>query len=276
MGSSLAAPLLSLFLAAAPGEPASPAPEGRDAAPFEAPQAQDSQPQPPKPGLLRQIGGDFGRTFASEGSLWIFGAGAAAALAARPLDRSIQRSRFNSDLHDSTTLDALFEPGHRAGDVSVQLGAPLAMLAVGKLAKKRRLTELGGDLFRAQVVSGSLTTVLKLSVDRQRPDGSNRLSFPSGHASGAFASATVVQRRYGWKAGAPAYAVAAWIAASRLNENKHFLSDVTFGAAIGIAAGRAVTVGRGRLRVTATPQAVAGGGAGLQLTLVRRPGPPRQ
>jgi membrane-associated phospholipid phosphatase len=53
----------------------------------------------------------------------------------------------------------------------------------------------------------------------------------------SFASATVLQRELGWKVGIPAYAVASFIGASRIEDKRHFLSDVAFGAAIGIARG---------------------------------------
>ncbi len=106
---------------------------------------------------------------------------------------------------------------------------------------------------------------MKYGVRRTRPDGSNAASFPSGHSSGTFASATVLHRHYGWKAGVPAYAVATWVAASRLNENKHFLSDVAFGAAVGILGGRTVTFGHGSTRFEVAPLA-APGGAGVRLT----------
>ena len=42
---------------------------------------------------------------------------------------------------------------------------------------------------------------------------------------------------------APAYAVAAYVGASRVQAGKHFTSDVVFGAALGIVAGRTVTLG---------------------------------
>ena len=58
----------------------------------------------------------------------------------------------------------------------------------------------------------------------------------------AFATATVLQGHFGWKAGVPAYAFAGFVAASRMAADKHYLSDVLLGAGIGIAAGRTVTV----------------------------------
>ena len=61
-----------------------------------------------------------------------------------------------------------------------------------------------------------------------------------------FATATVLQRDLGWKVGVPAYGLATYVAASRIQDKRHFLSDVTFGAAIGIVAGRSVTIGQRR------------------------------
>ena len=52
--------------------------------------------------------------------------------------------------------------------------------------------------------------------------------------------------------------MASYVAASRLSENQHFLSDVVFGAAIGIAAGRTVTFGTGSTRFEVSPMATPG------------------
>ena len=52
-----------------------------------------------------------------------------------------------------------------------------------------------------------------------------------------------------------------------IEEKRHFLSDVAFGAAIGIMAGRTVTIGRGDARFALAPMPVAGGG-GISLTWV--------
>jgi hypothetical protein len=79
----------------------------------------------------------------------------------------------------------------------------------------------------------------------------------------------VLQRHFGWKVGAPAYGVAAYVAASRVEMKRHYLSDVAFGAALGIVAGRTVTVGRThRFMVTPLP-AASGTGGGVGLTLLR-------
>ena len=122
--------------------------------------------------------------------------------------------------------------------------------------------------FASQIVAQTVTQGIKLAVGRTRPDGT-QFSFPSGHSASSFATATVLQRHLGWKAGVPAYALATFVAASRVQVKRHYLSDVTMGAAIGIIAGRAVTVGRGDARFAVAPSAVPGG-AGVNFTWVGR------
>ena len=97
------------------------------------------------------------------------------------------------------------------------------------------------DAAQALIVNSAWTGLLKYSLHRTRPDGTDALSLPSGHTSSAFALATVAERHYGWKAGLPAYLLAAGIGASRIESNKHYLSDVIAGAAIGTIVGRTVT-----------------------------------
>ncbi len=78
-----------------------------------------------------------------------------------------------------------------------------------------------------------LTYLLKYTVRKERPDHSDRMSFPSAHTSISFANAAFVQRRYGWKWGAPAYAVAAYVGWSRTYARRHDWWDVAAGAVIG-------------------------------------------
>ena len=76
---------------------------------------------------------------------------------------------------------------------------------------------------------------IKRLVNRTRPDGETKpsnSSFPSSHAAGAFALATVFSRR--WRRLWPLwFLAAALVASSRLYLNRHFLSDVVVGAMIG-------------------------------------------
>ena len=153
------------------------------------------------------------------------------------------------------------------GGSLVQIGGALTTYALGHLVARPGVAELGRDLIRVQVLAGVVTQGLKYAVGRERPDGSSRRSFPSGHSSGTFAAAVVLQNHYGWKVGAPALGVASYVAASRLSENRHYLSDVVFGAAIGLAAGRAVTFRLRDTRFELTPIA-AHGGAGVHVAVV--------
>lgn len=150
----------------------------------------------------------------------------------------------------------------------VQLGAPLLTYAVGRLVRKPAVAHIGGDLFRSQVLVQGITQGTKLAARRTRPDGTS-LSFPSGHTASAFASAAVLERHFGWKIGLPAYGLATYVATSRLSENRHFLSDVIFGAAVGVVAGRAVTIGHGNARFALAPTVVPGG-AGIAFVKISR------
>jgi membrane-associated phospholipid phosphatase len=137
------------------------------------------------------------------------------------------------------------------------------------LFDQSKASHFGVDLLRAQIVTEGLVEALKFSVRRERPDGSNRQSFPSGHAAVTFAGATVLERHLGWKRAALAYAIATYVAASRLHDNVHYLSDVAFGAAVGTIAAR--TVARhGRDTWTFVPVSVPGGGVAIYAIRVER------
>jgi len=90
----------------------------------------------------------------------------------------------------------------------------------------------------ALVANGVTTIVLKKIIGRERPNGSNNRSMPSGHTSQSFAVATVVNEIYGQNAGIVAYLVATLVGISRINDNEHYLSDVIVGAGLGTIIGR--------------------------------------
>jgi membrane-associated phospholipid phosphatase len=141
------------------------------------------------------------------------------------------------------------------------MGAALLTYGLGRAFKNDCAAAVGGELVQAQLISQVLTYGIKGSVRRSRPEGGG-FSFPSGHTTAAFASATVLQRHFGWKVGFPAYAAATYVAASRVQGQRHYLSDVAFGAALGVVAGRTVTVPGGHkltLGPVATPLGAAAG-----------------
>lgn len=215
-----------------------------------------------RPGLLRPFGdalADIGRLPSWQNALWLTG-GLAAAGAAYPADDRISRE-FAATRTDS------FKAGKFIGATPLQLGASFTAYVIGRAQDRPKLMALGHDLVEAQVLTEILTQGIKQSVRRGRPDGGN-YSFPSGHAAVTFASATVIQRHLGWKAGVPAYAVATYVAASRVQMRRHFLSDVAFGATLGLVAGRTVPIGGGR--ALAVAPAAAPGGGGVTFTWLGR------
>jgi membrane-associated phospholipid phosphatase len=202
--------------------------------------------------FVGDVVGDLVRLPSKDTAMWL-AIGLSAAAGARAVDQPL-----SSQMSGTRALDGVFAPGATIGGARLQIGAALATYTVGRLAKSPRVAAVGTDLVRAQILTQILTGSIKSSVRRGRPDGT-QFSFPSGHTSVTFASATVLQKHFGWKVGAPAFAVASYVAASRIQEKRHFLSDVAFGATLGIIAGRTVTVGRGEARFAVAPMATAGG-----------------
>lgn len=211
--------------------------------------------------ILVDLGTDV-KNLASRDNLWIAGIGAGLALASHPADARVTSRAFGSH-----PLDETFDSGEWLGGGLFQMGAALTAYTVGRVSHNAKLASVGRDIVRAQVLNTVLTQGIKFAVQRQRPDGTN-YSFPSGHASTAFATATVLSRYYGPKVGIPAYAMAAFVSANRLTENRHYLSDVAFGATIGIISARTSTLHIGGARFALAPAATPNGGVGLSLVRV--------
>jgi len=111
------------------------------------------------------------------------------------------------------------------------------------LATAMPLATLGVELWRGEttgakqfaesfLVTVAATEVLKRTTHVERPDGSNDESFPSGHASRAFASATYVHRRYGWQHAWPLYGLATYVGYTRVVSDRHRWADVAGSAAV--------------------------------------------
>ena len=114
-----------------------------------------------------------------------------------------------------------------SGDV-LAAGLPVAALVTTLVEKDYQGTK---QLVFSGVSAAAVTYLLKATVKKERPDGSNFHSFPSAHSAAAFAGATFLQRRYGWKFGVPAYVLSTYVAWSRVYAKKHDVWDVTAGAA---------------------------------------------
>ena len=227
------------------------------------PAPQDAAPEPTKP--TRGFFGALGRNLVDDlkhlprrNSLYWLAGGAAMAAAAHPADL-----RVNRRLSGSAAADNFFIPGKWIGMTEVQVAASFVTYFVGRSNHHPRVQHLGMDLLEAQILSEGLVWAAKAAFRRPRPllpDGTRfaGYSFPSGHATITFASATVLQQHLGWKASLPTYTLAAYVAASRLHDNRHYLSDVVMGSAVGIIIGRSVTW-HGRNTYTIVPVPVPGG-----------------
>ena len=128
--------------------------------------------------------------------------------------------------------DRVFEYGDLLGNGAFHGCAAVSLYLGGKLFHKTGWAALGSDLFSAEAIAGVVSTGLKVTLNRTRPDG-GPYSFPSGHATVAFAAAGVIANRYGLLPGIIAEAAAGYVGLSRLQENKHYISDVVAGCLLG-------------------------------------------
>jgi len=91
-------------------------------------------------------------------------------------------------------------------------------------------------LLKGEFFMYASVNILKFSTHQKRPDGSDYYSFPSGHSAQAFATATFLTEEYKerlpWMPYA-AYTVAGSTGILRMANNRHYISDVLFGAGLG-------------------------------------------
>jgi membrane-associated phospholipid phosphatase len=124
----------------------------------------------------------------------------------------------------------------------------------GLILDNRKARETALLCLESVALAEGITTGLKYLVGRSRPFADKgafdfnplksspppySLSFPSGHATTAFALSSVVAEQYGgWLVKLAAYGFALAVSYGRLNVDVHFLSDVFWGGIIGISVGR--------------------------------------
>jgi membrane-associated phospholipid phosphatase len=127
------------------------------------------------------------------------------------------------------------------------------MIAGGAWRGNATLRDAGRDSLEAEIWAGGVVTpLLKRSFGRARPSqnegahsfhpfASGHESFPSGHATNAFAFATGIASHYdNWIVPTIVYSVATGVAMSRIHDRAHFPSDVLAGALIGRAVAKGV------------------------------------
>jgi hypothetical protein len=178
-----------------------------------------------------------------------FGEGSAAVVVLYATDRQtsdyVQRHRSSSTDQFAKALTPF--GGQRA------LQASMLMFAAGAVIHDPTLRDAGRDSFESELLAAKIVTpLLKRAFGRTRPiqnEGSHSFhpfnksfdSFPSGHATNAFAFATAVAGHYdGWGVPTIVYTIASGVAVSRVNDHVHFPSDVLAGALIGRAIGKGI------------------------------------
>ena len=155
------------------------------------------------------------------------------------------------------------------------LEIPVVLLAGVKSHNDR--VNLGLILLKSEAIMLGSVYIVKKLTDIERPDGSNNLSFPSGHTAQAFLAASIVHTEFRDKSqwyGIGAYTLATSVAAFRMINNKHWESDVIAGAGFGILSAHLAylthrnrwghpATGRGVGDTSFLPIWTPGGGAGL-------------
>ena len=135
----------------------------------------------------------------------------------------------------------------RYGDIA-QVGIPAAglLLAFAQEDYEGAVQALEGAFW-----TFGITQAVKYGIDAERPNGGGR-SFPSGHTSAASQGAAFIYFRYGPKYGIPAYAAAALVGYSRVENDYHYWHDVAAGMAL--ATGVQYLVTKKGWSMTASPK----------------------
>lgn len=148
-------------------------------------------------------------------------------------DHSIQRRMHTNNPN----------PSERADDILRYTPAVMVYgLHLAGIKGKNNLVDASGVYVLSTIIMGASVQTTKRLSQHTRPDGSDQHSFPSGHASTAFASAEFLMQEYAdvspWY-GYAGYTLAAATGVLRLKNNKHWFGDVVAGAGFGILSTKA-------------------------------------
>lgn len=186
---------------------------------------------------------------------WYHGLAALGAVAVLTLGDETLQDETQS--HRTSGGDDLARAARRLGEFPVYAVPALGTLAAGALLGDGRVARAGGRMTAGLFTAALVTNLLKPVVGRKRPsattDGflfkpfSGRDAWPSGHTTMAFALAAGLGDEIGSVPVSVAlYGAAGLTAWSRVNDNRHWGSDVAAGALVGIASAKLMN---GRWRV---------------------------
>jgi membrane-associated phospholipid phosphatase len=188
---------------------------------------------------------------------------------------------FEDQIVDPTQAEAVEDKplgsaskwGDAMGQMIPNAAYTIGMAGYGWMNQDQRALRDSSLMFQASVYSVSVTTAMKYTVREPRPNNSDRRnSFPSGHATSIFSFAGYVGCRHSLPWGIAAYGLAGMVAYSRMNDNAHYLHDVTGGATIGAAYGIGMCLAEKARTGAAEPPKTVGyllpleGGLGAGLT----------
>jgi membrane-associated phospholipid phosphatase len=168
----------------------------------------------------------------------------------------------------SASKDEVAHTIRRFGQIEVYGTVTAGLLAAGLLSGNEKLTRSGGRLAATLAFTGAVGMAGKLLVGRPRPgdsgdaDGyvpfSGQAAMPSGHTAMAFAFATALSDdiHRPW-ATVGLYTLATGVGWSRMNDNRHWLTDVAAGAALGITSAKLMS-GRWRIFGLRPPSVLLG------------------
>lgn len=162
---------------------------------------------------------------------------------------------LGSFLAFGTTASSAESDAHtRAGDVlSVAMTAGVAGYEVGR-GDDEGLWQFG----KSWAATLASTQILKHTTNVKRPDGSDDLSFPSQHASNAFAAATYMHRRHGFEQAWPLYLAATYVGWTRVQADKHRWTDIAGSAALAGAFSWCFVTSAGEQAVIVIPSLMPG------------------
>lgn len=172
-------------------------------------------------------------------NLIVLGGGAATAVALHQHADAANAKLFEDEnLFGHGCRDAL----KVAGNPGLHFAVAGVWYGYGLLHENEKTYDTGKKLIDALALNALTTLLIKVASNRERPDGDEH-SFPSGHVSSSVTFATVMNHAYGPLVGVPLYGLSALVALERLDDRKHWVSDVAFGAALGVVIGHTVATG---------------------------------
>lgn len=177
-----------------------------------------------------------------------------------------QPVRQFSQTNRGETGDGVASIVRRMGQPEIYATVTLGLLGAGLVSGDSRLTRAGSRAAGSLAFTASAVYAGKYLMGRGRPDDLLRdePAMPSGHTAMAFALATSLSDDIGrpW-ATVGLYTMAGAVGWSRINDNRHWLSDVAAGAVLGIASAKFAS-GRWRIFGLRAPSLIAGpGGVGV-------------